>query len=352
MSDRLGGRRSLIVAALAAAVAGLAAPATAGAAVKVRAFPVPLADGNVVPGPGAIVRGLNGQEWFTTYNGTRYHLAEATRSGTITKLGKLAPGGTYPVMVRDPNTSFIWLLGDGANNLSALSKTGHQTVVKAKSYDFRDMVLGPGGRLCVTDNGGFIDQFKVTNTPSARRTRWSSTSSFMASPDAIAYASGRLWFSDDVGQLYWVAVDNTVQKGTGPAVSDGAHTMTGGPGGYLWAISYGTGGYGHTIFKLNPSTGAKLAAYKNGIPSSAQLTSLTVGSDGDLWFPEAGANEIGRLDPATGQIISYPLPRGIKLPLPTPQQGYGIARGPHRTVWFTAQTKQGTAAVGEVSGLK
>jgi hypothetical protein len=52
-----------------------------------------------------------------------------------------------------------------------------------------------------------------------------------------------------------------------------------------------------------------------------------------------------------GKITSYSLPSAITLPAPQPQQGDDIAARASKTVWFTAKTTAGKAAVGEISGL-
>lgn len=358
MLGRFTARKGLVVGAvLAASAAGLATQATAAATIKVKGFAVPAAEGTSAVAPGAIAQGVNGREWFVTFNGTNELLAQATTTGTISKLGTgLATGSIYPTIRAVPGSSFDWLLGNGGNNLSAISNTGHQSVLTSTSNTNLDLVVGPDAKLYATDQAGNIDQFTISNTPSAHLAHAYSTNSHP--PGAIASAGGKLFFSDDNGALYSMTTGGTMKTVHAGIsfVSNNVHTMTGAPDGDLYAISFGFvsgSGYGHTILKINPTTGKTLATYSSGIPSTAQLTSITVGPDGALWFPEAGAGKIGRLARATGKITSYALPSNIRIPAGVSPgvSGYGIAAGPSKTVWFTAKTLGGNAAVGEVTGL-
>lgn len=347
-----------VIAALAGVGAASALPAAASSSgITLQGFAVPSAFGDAVPQPGMIVPGLGGQEWFTTWDGSStYGLAQADAGGVTQVNSGLAQGSSYPSAINGPD-GFVWLLGDGGNNLSAINSGGGQTVAGPTQNDDKDLVEGPDGDLYATDNsnGGSIDQYAVSNDPyqTASPVTQFPISTSPVSPDAIASAGGKLWFSADGGDLYSMTTGGTVAGPGTPGVSDGAHTLTTTPDGTLWAVSYGTSGYGNSLLELNPSTGAVTATYS--APAGTSITSVTVGADGDLWFPEASSNAslqgVGRLDPATGQLTTYPLPSGIALPTPTARFGYDIAPGSGYTVWFTAEISGGNAAVVEVSGL-
>ncbi|HXW77698.1 MAG TPA: hypothetical protein VEJ20_09825 [Candidatus Eremiobacteraceae bacterium] len=60
--------------------------------------------------------------------------------------------------------------------------------------------------------------------------------------------------------------------------------------------------------------------------------------DGDLWFTEATASKIGRVDPGTGTITETPLAAGA--------QPYDITIGPDGAPWFGAQ---GLASLGRLN---
>src|SRR5262249_49408386 len=55
-------------------------------------------------------------------------------------------------------------------------------------------------------------------------------------------------------------------------------------------------------------------------------TEVTAGPDGNLWFTEFNANQIGRITP-TGTITEFPLPTANSGP-------WGITAGPDGNLWF------------------
>jgi hypothetical protein len=359
-----------VVAAAGGVAAAMALPASASESISVQGFALP-SGSNSIPVMYSMVQGLNGQEWFITSSGDHtYGLGEMTAGGAFTALNAGLPldatmDQSYPAMISGPD-GLVWLVGDLGYNLSGVDSSGNQTVVDGGSNDDHDIVEGPDGKVYVSDNSGSsIDQYVVTGTPSASPPTAFPTSVTPGAvqPDAIASAGGLLWFSDDSGNLYSMTTGGTVTSDTnlsGATVTAGAHTMIGGPDGYLWAISSGGGNpanYGSSVLEINPSNGAVLHTYSTGIPSGAVLTSITVGADGDLWFPEAGgsasAQGIGQLNPSTGTITSYSLPNNLALPIPLTEEGYAIAPGAGNTIWFTATDSSNTsvAAIGEVSGL-
>jgi streptogramin lyase len=56
-------------------------------------------------------------------------------------------------------------------------------------------------------------------------------------------------------------------------------------------------------------------------------TLITAGPDGNLWFTEEGANQIGRITPQ-GALKEFPIPTAGSSP-------YGITAGPDGNLWFT-----------------
>jgi virginiamycin B lyase len=75
------------------------------------------------------------------------------------------------------------------------------------------------------------------------------------------------------------------------------------------------------------------------IPTAAsQPTAITTGPDGNLWFTESAANQIGRITPS-GTITEYPIPT-------TGTQPTGITTGTDGNVWFTEQAAN---AIGRIT---
>ena len=73
------------------------------------------------------------------------------------------------------------------------------------------------------------------------------------------------------------------------------------------------------------------------------------GSDGGVWFCEFLANKIGRLDPATGEIVEYDVPLSLTQPTVMRAETEG------KYLWFTAFVGNGIGriemATGEVTAF-
>jgi streptogramin lyase len=74
---------------------------------------------------------------------------------------------------------------------------------------------------------------------------------------------------------------------------------------------------------------------------------IVLDQHGMLWFTELNTNAIGRLNPANGSLLSYPLPGA--------QQGqaldpYGITVDPRGTIWFTQVTTNRLGRLDPVTG--
>ncbi len=118
-----------------------------------------------------------------------------------------------------------------------------------------------------------------------------------------------------------------------PSVFGGTHSypysITKGPDAALWFIANDAGRH---IVRID-STG-KMQGHP--VPAGSRPEWLTLGSDGALWFTDAGANKIGRMS-ATGAVTEFSVP--------TPNAGLtGICQGPDGKLWFLedAANKVGT----------
>ncbi len=63
------------------------------------------------------------------------------------------------------------------------------------------------------------------------------------------------------------------------------------------------------------------------LPTASRPQGITSGSDGNLWFTEAGANKVGNIAPAGTGLTEYAFPAGSA---PT-----SIVQGPDGNFWFT-----------------
>lgn len=82
------------------------------------------------------------------------------------------------------------------------------------------------------------------------------------------------------------------------------------------------------ILVLLPAPAVAQTVTEFSIPTANSVpTAITAGPDGNLWFTESAANQIGRITPA-GVITEFPLPN----PGSDPR---GITAGPDGALWFT-----------------
>lgn len=113
----------------------------------------------------------------------------------------------------------------------------------------------------------------------------------------------------------------SVQGGAGVSLS--ANTSA------LYVIGASGAIYSSPIARTTPPTPTLAAEYS--IPSSGSLpSSITAGSDGNLWFTESSTNKVGRI--STGGSIT-------EFAIPTPQASpQGITAGPDGNVWFAEES--------------
>ncbi len=77
---------------------------------------------------------------------------------------------------------------------------------------------------------------------------------------------------------------------------------------------------------INPTTHA---ISEFAIPTAnAGPEGITAGTDGNLWFTEDGANQIGTINPTTHAISEFAIPPGSSGP-------QDITAGPDGNLWFT-----------------
>jgi len=110
-------------------------------------------------------------------------------------------------------------------------------------------------------------------------------------------------FSPRAMSIAYVEYDFGAPKGLGPwsAVED--------KNGMFWIPYYGRG---NEVVRLNPRT-AEITRFPLPFSKTAGIHSAVPAPDGTVWFTEAAMGKIGRLNPATKEIVEYqntPLPNG------------------------------------------
>jgi len=102
--------------------------------------------------------------------------------------------------------------------------------------------------------------------------------------------------------------------------------ITSGPDGNLWF----TERYENAVVKMTPS--GEMTKYTEGITANAWPTSLTTGPDGNIWFAEpnvyvGGMYQVGRITP-DGVVTEFPSP------IQPPSALQSIVSGPDNSIWY------------------
>ena len=103
-----------------------------------------------------------------------------------------------------------------------------------------------------------------------------------------------------------------------PVPGGKTYAITTGPDGNLWFTEPDA----DQIGKITPT--GTVTEYP--VPSSLGFGAITTGPDGNLWFTEPNANQIGQITTA-GVVTEYPVPSG--------NSPFGIATGQDGNLWFT-----------------
>src|SRR5215475_5421800 len=77
------------------------------------------------------------------------------------------------------------------------------------------------------------------------------------------------------------------------------------------------------------AAGSRFKSFR--IPTNnSEPEGITLGPDGNMWFTEAAANQIGRIDPE-GNITEFVVPQPLSSPV-------DIGAGADGALWFTAKS--------------
>lgn len=151
---------------------------------------------------------------------------------------------------------------------------------------------------------------------------------------AVEPATGAAWMGDYVNDLLFRVDPRTGDQKRYPLPVKGAgmHTLHFDRGGALWITLQ----WANMVARFDPKTEAfrLYGGFRKGslLHSFAYDPFGYVQSDaeGRMWLTEMGGNAIASLDPKTGQVKEYDLPKNQPTASP-----YGIALDSHGRVWYT-----------------
>jgi streptogramin lyase len=277
-------------------------------------------------GATAITGGPDGNVWFT--DPVDSAIGRISPSGQVTEFSPI--GKPTGAITTGPDGN-LWFLGDTlGSGVGRITPGGTVTEFALPNFFTQPVAItaGPDGNVWFTADiyptgevvgrvtpAGQISEFAIPVPPGVS----GSANGITTGPD------GNLWFLHD-GILARITPTGQITDHVADAVGV---AITAGPDGNIWTAG--------TLF--NTQTGAALGGFIDRISPNGAVTtfdlsgansgvaSITPGPDGNLYFTEPGANDIGRITTA-GKITLFAVPTAGSQPA-------AIAAGPNGNLWFT-----------------
>lgn len=276
---------------------------------------------------GAIAVGSDGNLWVAYY--TRGTIARVTPQGVLTEFAvsppPVAPGIPFsPSIVRGPDGN-LWYMAAG--KLVRMNTSGQVVGIITPPADMAQLgsiTVGPDGTVWLANyipaHQGSSDKIAQV-TPTGQFTEYALPSENPAL--MIAGSDGNLWLPVDafsaIGRLTTEGAAAIITRF--PTTTDGQVTgLTAGPDGNLWFIDYGGGHVG----RMTPAGDVTLFTVAANPQDGTTGPTIGVGPDGNVWFSyEPGM--IGRITPS-GVVTKFTLPHSGQIS--------AITAGSDGGVWF------------------
>jgi streptogramin lyase len=197
-----------------------------------------------------------------------------------------------------------------------------------------DIAQGPGGILYITSNDPTLMRFDVATQSFQLPVPMPNTSALGGN---LAVSATDVWITDFNNDLVWRYHLSDGQFTSFP-VSDPADVAVD-VAGNAWFTQPGDVNAPGTsnIGRIDAATGAVMTTPTTDGSTTVAPRDITVASDGQVWFtarftPQA----VGRLNPSNGSVTLF---------LVTNAGPSGIAASPDSPVWFTQETKGNAASI-------
>jgi streptogramin lyase len=296
--------------------------------------------------PNGIAAGSDGNLWFTHGRKGSEKLGKITTAGVVTNYE--APDDSLTGITAGPKEGELWFTGAGQTegetrwvnaSVGKITTSGVVTNYSTQTSDPRHIVAGPEGDLWFTDS----DTSKIGKITTAGVVTEYSVA-YGSDPTGITVGpEGDLWFAEEHAHKYNATENRTFVGKITPAgaVTEYAFaalsgvtpcSITAGADGNLWVLSYSNG----LVAKVSPSGG--ITDYK--LPVERQMSSITSGPEGDLWF--VGGKTVERMTTAGVVTAEYAIEGSAGQ----------ITTGPEGNLWVADGGEKGVARVtpqGEVT---
>ncbi len=246
-------------------------------------------------GPHDIVEGSDGNLWFTERNVGAIARFEI-RTHAITEFQLADPNSLPHVMTRGPN-GHPWFTENGGNRIGYITPDGVITEFEIPTPDTL-----PRSMTTLGDHVWFVENARP--------------------------AMGRSTVDGQIAEF--LLPEGHLGRG-----------IVGGPDGNVWVAVGAPPGEGtiSRILRIYPDTGTVINAYDTPTPLS-EPAGIEVGPDGNIWFTELRAGQVGRLNIWTGEITEFEMPAHFNAPF--------IRPGPDGKMYYAEEPEEGNS-LGQVT---
>ncbi len=266
--------------------------------------------------PNEIIKGPDGNVWFTEFTGNR--LGNIDALGHITESATLANANSAPNGLNIGPDGAVWFTED---NVGVRDAVGRIATISGPITEWD----GPSG---IPSSSGPYDIITGLDSTTGNQTLWFTESggqpsggimeittagvaSQVWSGSASQYdqitkgPDGALWFTEWAtgGKIYRIDSTKTVTPYPISATAD-PYDLVAGPDGNIWFTEY----YGSKVGRMCVKGCAPVGTVTEfATAANSQPNGITVGSDGNLYVAEYGGNAIARVTTG-GTVTEFPIP--------------------------------------------
>ncbi|HKD20251.1 MAG TPA: hypothetical protein VKG23_20550 [Thermoanaerobaculia bacterium] len=293
--------------------------------------------------PGAIVRGPDGNVWFTERQDNELGRISPSGGGATNFNAPVVTGGGLTLRVTSATAGpdgNVWFLGTETTfgYVGMMTPAGVGTQVSAViSARLFSITTGPDGNLWFTGvANSALTIFKMTTAGAVSQYTAPTSNTFASVFSGITTGpDGNLWFTEtSANRIGRITPDGTI---TEYPLSAGAspQAIVAGPDGALWFTE-------ETAGKIGRMTTDGTLTNEFPVPTAnSNPLDIIAAPDGNLWFTESAqsASKVCRITPS-GVVTEYGVPTASSQPV-----GIAYAGG---SLWFTENF---SGKVGQVAGV-
>lgn len=321
--------------------------AGAGTVTNISEFPLPI----LASEPQTITYGPDGAYWFVEFNTDR--IGRITTNGALTEY--ILPAQSQPYGIVTGPDGNLWFTESLSNQIGCMSTNGtllKQFTVPTPKSQPAGITRGPDNRIWFaevntskfgvlaanTNSGNSVIEYDPINNTNA------GVFQLTSGPD------GNLWFAEAATSKIGRMSTNGANLGEFSLVTNSQpFYIIAGSDGALWFSEVNSNRIGRITTDAVPTI-IESALLTNSLPmtnlfgtiiTNVQPNGLAVGLDGNIWFAEFAANQVGRLNPTNWAVTEFIVPStnaGVSF----------VASGLDGNIWFT---EFGTNNIGVIAPL-